>query len=107
MHPCFKYFNTFIGILTMERTHKIKKRVGVSQGGTPTRALIVQKGFLEIVHILQKYILVSHPNLKNPLMVQALHIIGLRVKGLPRTTLMEKLRRTNLLLLMVRLWSRS
>ena len=74
--------------------------MGVSQGGILTRGPIVQEGFLEIDHILRKYLLVNLLTLRNH--VQALYLIEIRGRGLLRTTHMENLRRKKLILLLVR-----
>ena len=108
MELCFKAWHTFKWRLNLGKTLKIRKRVGVSHGGVSIRGPIVQEGFLEIGHIVQKYILVNHHNLRNWLKDQALHLIGIRVRFISKTTYMKILGRPNLLHLMVRkIWSRS
>ena len=82
------------------RTQKIKRRVGVVQGGIPTRGPIVQEGFLEIGHRPHNSLLMSHLTLKNPLKVQSLHLIEIRGRGLSRIAHMKKLRSLKLLVLM-------
>ena len=74
--------------------------MGVAEGGIPTRGPIVQEGFLEIDHILRKYLLVNLLTLRNH--VQALYLIEIRGRGLPRTNHLDNLRKKNLILLMVR-----
>ena len=81
---------------------KILKGVGVVQGEIPTRGPIAEEELLEIKHILQKYLLVDHLTLMNPLGVQALHLIGVRGRGITRTIHMEYLSMNILLHLMVR-----
>ena len=76
--------------------------MGVSQGDTLTRGLIVQEEFLEASHTPQNSLLMSDMTLRIPLMDQALHLIGRRGRGIPRTIYIENLRRPNLLHLMVR-----
>ena len=81
---------------------KIQKGVGVVQEEIPTRGPIAQEEFLEIEHILHKYILVDHLTLNNPLGVQALHLTEIRGRGVTYTVHMMSLRRKILLHLMVR-----
>ena len=81
---------------------QIQKGVGVVQGEIPVRGPLAQEEFLEIEHILQKYLLVDHLTLKNPLGVKSLHIIGERGRVITRTIHMGNLRRQSLLHLMVR-----
>ena len=81
---------------------QIQKGVGVVQGEISIRCPIAQEEFLEIEHILQKYFLVDYLTLKNPVGVQALHLTGVRGRGITRTIHMGNLRRQSLIHLMVR-----
>ena len=76
--------------------------MGVAQGGTLTRGPIVPKEFLEEGHTLNNYLLMSHLTLRISLMDQALHLIGIKGKGLQRKIYIENIGSPNLLHLMVR-----
>ena len=80
----------------------IQKGVGIIQGEITTRGPIAQEEFLEIDPILQKYLLVGPLTLKNPLGLQALHLMGERGRDIARTIHMGNLRRQSFLHLMVR-----
>ena len=83
-------------------TQEMRKRVGVVQGGIHIRGPIAQKLFLDIGHIVQNSILVSHFPLKIAVKIRDLRIIGIRGRGLSKTTHNENFKNPNFLLLMVR-----
>ena len=66
--------------------------MGIVQEEIPVRGPIPQGEFLEIERMIQKFIQVNPLNLKNPLGIQHIHLIGIKGRGITKTVHMGNLR---------------